>query len=221
MDSFQEGGETRRAGASSVRRLCGTEDAEPLLCLFEELARAEGWQPGGELRAYVPRSVYFALYVQTDGGEELAGGLQLVRPDAAHSEVVLPCQKVWPEQHVSGDVEREKIAHVAMLALRPAYRGAVGEGDIPLFWDLGVALWRFCTEEGIQTLWLEVTPRTLSCYRRLGWPLVVRGPLRKHWGEDCFLTTLDVEEVGESVKSKAAFSPAYQRILARAHVTTG
>ena len=48
--------------------------AELLLALFESVARQEGWQPGGQIRAYREHSVYFAASV----GEELAGGLHLV-----------------------------------------------------------------------------------------------------------------------------------------------
>ena len=39
------------------------------------------------------------------------------------------------------------------------------------------------------------TPRTLRCYQRLGWPLVIRGELREHWGEPCYLCSLSVRDV--------------------------
>jgi hypothetical protein len=36
----------------------------------------------------------------------------------------------------------------------------------------------------IATLLIEVTPRVLPLYWRLGWPLQIRGELRRHWGEE-------------------------------------
>lgn len=202
------------AACQVVRAPASDSRAQALIRLFEQLAREEGWQPGGELRSYLARSTYFAAYAsQGTGSAELIGGLQLVGADSSGSSAVLPCQKVWPEIDVLGTATPGRIGHVTMLALAKPWRGATDGNGVPLFWHLGVELWRHCAVLGIETLWLEATPRTLSCYRRLGWPLVVRGPLRQHWGEDCYLTSLDLVTVTKSVSAKATRSQGYRRIL--------
>jgi hypothetical protein len=182
--------------------LTALEEVEALVRLFEAVAREEGWQPGDGLRASADRSLYFAL--RSDG--TLTGGLQLVSPDAAGR---LPCQELWPELQIG---ERGGVAHVAILALRKEFRGSGG-----LFWRLTVELWRHCRAARISELFLEVTPRVLPLYRRLGWPLALRGPLRTHWGEDCYLCSLGVREVADALAAKAARSETYRRILARAY----
>jgi len=174
-----------------------------LIALFEAVAREEGWQPGDQLRAYQDHSVYFALHVE----KTLAGGLQLVLPDAAGQ---LPCQRVWPELDLC---EESGVAHVAVLALRREFRGK-GQGD--LFWRLVIALWRHCVLVGIYTLYLEVTPRVLPLYQRLGWPLQVCGPERLHWGEPCLICSLDVRQVAGALAERAICSATYRDILARA-----
>jgi hypothetical protein len=77
-------------------------------------------------------------------------------------------------------------------------------------------MWRWCVGEGIATLSLEVTPRVLPLYRRLGWPLQIRGEARVHWGEECYLCTLGVPEVAEALLRRAGRSPYYRHIIAQA-----
>lgn len=74
-------------------RLTGPAGVDGPVSLFEALADAEGWQPQDALRLWVDHSVFFILEV--DG--QLAGGIQLVRPDGAGS---LPYQEVWREVSV-------------------------------------------------------------------------------------------------------------------------
>lgn len=181
------------------------QEVEALVALFEAIAREEGWQPGDQLRAYRDHSVYFALHV----GGTLVGGLHLVLPD--HAAGGLPCQHVWPELGLCKD--DGGAAHVAVLALRREFRGK-DQGD--LFWRLVIALWRHCVLSGVHTLYLEVTPRVLPLYRRLGWPLQVCGPERIHWGEPCLVCSLDVRQVAGALAEKALRSDTYRDILARA-----
>lgn len=71
------------------------------------------------------------------------------------------------------------------------------------------------------TLFIEVTPRVLPLYHRLGWPLNIVGELRSHWGEDCYLCTLGIPEVAEALLRRAEHSPYYRQIVAQAfRVTT-
>lgn len=191
------GAESESDRSSRVWVVDAPAEVAAVRALFARVAREEGWQPDGALEADADRSVYFALSVVG----ELAGGLQLVLPDGKGR---LPCHALWPE--VPTDPARS--AHVAVLALERPYRGRQA-----LFWLLGVALWRYCLAEGIETLSLEVTPRVLPLYRRLGWPLTIHGDLREHWGEGCFLCALDVQGVAEAVAQKARRSRTYQRIL--------
>ena len=194
---------------ADARLLTDVDDINALIAIFAGIAEQEGWQPGGELVAYRERSLYFGLYHQG----ELVGGLQLVKTDELRA---LPCQKVWPELEFAG---RSDVAHVAMLAVAQTVRGKQGEDDGPspfLFWLLCIAMWRWCQDNGINELWLEATPRTLGCYRRLGWPLMLRGALREHWGEPCYLVSLDLHTVAQNVAEKAACSRAYRHILALA-----
>jgi GNAT superfamily N-acetyltransferase len=187
-----------------VTRMSTPEEAEALVCLFEQIARAESWQPGGALRRWPNRSVYFALEV----AGQLAGGLQLVLPDPFGA---LPCQAIWPEVPAGSS----RSAHVAILALDEAFRG---RGI--LFWHLVIEMWRYCVGVGIATLYLEVTPRVLPLYHRLGWPLELQGELRIHWGEPCFLTALGIPEVAEALLRRAEHSPYYREIIAQAFRVT-
>ena len=183
-------------------------EVEALVRLFEGIAAAEGWEPGEGLRLWQDRSIYFALEVQG----RVAGGLQLVLPDPATDTPTLPCQSVWPEVAVSiGSTSSCRTAHVAVLALEEAVRG---EGI--LFWNVVIEMWRYCVGEGITTLFIEVTPRVLPLYQRLGWPLVIQGQLRRHWGEDCYLCTLGIPEVAEALLRRAEHSTYYRQIIAQA-----
>ena len=188
-----------------VVRLTDADEIEALVSLFEGVANAEGWEPAGALRLWLTRSVYFALQVHG----QVVGGLQLVLPDTAGT---LPCQTLWPEVPV-GPARRD--AHIAILVLDEAYRG---QGL--LFWRLAVEMWRFCVGEGIARLFIEVTPRVLPLYRRLGWPLGIVGELRLHWGEECSLCTLGIPEVAETLLRRAEHSAYYRQIIAQAFRVT-
>lgn len=190
-----------RDSESGVRvvRLTEAEEVSALVRLFEGVAAQEDWQPEGALQLWLDRSVYFALEVEG----QLAGGLQLVLPDPREP---LPCQTLWPEVDTSG-----RCAHVAILALEQAFRG---RGT--LFWRLVIEMWRYCVGVGIHNLVLEVTPRVLPLYRRLGWPLEIRGELRQHWGEDCYLCRLGIPDVAEALLQRAPDSAYYRQIIAQA-----
>lgn len=200
----------------SVDGAARASDAMPLVDLFEQIAREEGWHPGGELRAHISRSVYFYLRLGHDSPPdgslepEFIGALQLVLASATGS---IPSAGVWPE--VDFTARHRRIAHVAVLALRKEWRGR--KDAFMLFWLLAVAMWRYCVREGIEELWLEATPRVLATYQRLGFPLTVRGELREHWGEPCFLASMTVREVAGALAEKAfRGSSSYRSILIRA-----
>lgn len=176
------------------------QTVETLLRFFERVAAQEGWQPGEALNRWRAGAVYFALEVD----EQLAGGLQLVLPDAAG---VLPYDAVWPEIATPTN----QCAHVTILALADGFRG---QGT--LFWTLVVEMWRYCVAQGITTLFIEVTPRVLPLYQRLGWPLHVCGELRTHWGEDCYLCAFGIPSVAEVLLSRSARSRLYRQVVAHA-----
>ena len=184
-----------------VVRLTTAEEIEELVRLLEVIADAEEWQPDGALRRWRERSVYLGL--QASG--RLAGGLQLVRPD---DEGTLPYQTIWPEVLVGSP---DRWAHAAVLALDEEVRG-----QSLLFWRLVVEMWRHCVGQGIATLTLEVTPRVLPIYRRLGWPLEIKGELRMHWGENCYLCSMGVPEVAEALLRRAETSAYYREIISQA-----
>lgn len=184
-----------------VVRLTAPEEVEALVQLFEGIAEDEGWKPDGALRSWLDRSVYFALEVHG----ERAGGLQLVLLDAAGT---LPYQAIWPEVPLSAPGRQ---AHVAILAMTAPFRG-----QTLLFWRLVVEMWRHCVGEGLVSLSIEVTPRVLPLYWRLGWPLKVQGELREHWGEPCYPALLGVPEVAESLLRRAEHSAYYREIISQA-----
>jgi GNAT superfamily N-acetyltransferase len=177
------------------------EDQSAIVQLFEEIAAAEGWQPGDQLRAHIARSTYFGIWDK----ERLAGGLQLVSPDEAGE---LPSHLVWPELPV---VERgTPVLHAAVLAVLPEYRGHDGGAA---FWGLGSALWRYCIQQEVKAIWLEATPKMLRCYRLLGWPLEVIGELRTHWGEPVYPCKLEMRAVAGSLAERALTSTTYRGII--------
>lgn len=181
--------------------------AEPLLSFFSAVAREEGWEPGGELAAYRDRSTYFSL---TDEGGSILGGLQLVAPDA---DGALPCVKVWPE--LAPDLAQSKgtIIHVAMLAIAQPWRSRRDAGSSAPFWRLTAAMWNHCVTQGVRELWLEATPRTLRAYKLVGWPLIIRGELRDHWGEPCYPCSLSIREVAGALTERAVRSDTYRRVV--------
>lgn len=185
-----------------VVRLTENHEIEELVRFFEAVSEEQGWQPGAALRDFRPQSVYFAL--NRADGESFIGGLQLVLPDAGGR---LPCQTVWPD--VQGTLQRS--AHIAILAVEAAYRGTP-----LLFWHLAVEMWRYGVGHGLTTLFIEVTPRVLPLYRRLGWPLHIVGERRIHWGEACYLCTLGLPDVARVLLEKAEHSAYYRQIVAQA-----
>ena len=182
----------------------GLAEPESVIQLFEGIAAAESWQPGDQLRAHVNRSVYFGVW---DEGR-LVGGLQLVTPDEAGE---VPTHLVWPELPVQDTTSG--VLHAAVLAVLPEYRG---KDSGAAFWQLGSAFWRYCVEQNVKTIWLEATPKMLRCYRLLGWPLVVIGELREHWGEPCYPCSLSVREVAGSLAERALASTTYRSIFTAA-----
>lgn len=182
---------------------------EAVIALFERIADEEGWLHAGELRAHAGRSVYFALRDGTGEAARTVGGLQLVLPDGSGS---LPCRRVWPEVKFAGT---GGIAHIAVMAVDRRRRGSAA-GSIPTFWLLAVEMWRYCVQAGISEVWLEATPRVHSLYLRLGFPLTIRGELREHWSENCYLASMTSREVAGALAEKAVRSEAYRLILARA-----
>jgi hypothetical protein len=184
-----------------VGRWTEAEEIETLFQFFEMVAENEGWRPDGAIRAWQPHSLYFALEEE----KTLLGGLQLTLPD---DQGKLPCQSLWTEVELGAPA---RCVHVAILALAAEARGRTF-----LFWRLVVEMWRSCVGRGITTLYLEVTPRVLPLYRRLGWPLEVVGALREHWGEDCYLCALRVPAVAEALLRKAERSDYYRQIVAQA-----
>ena len=190
----------------SVARLAAPQEVTELVRLFDQVAKEQGWRPGDQLQAYGDHSRYFGLRV----GEEYVGGLQLVLGNRAGK---LPCRSVWPELPLAG---REDIADIALLALKGEWRGR-GGGSLSLFWLLCIEMWRYCASAGIRELWAEVTPTNLRVYRRLGWPLTVAGPLRPHWGEDCYPCRMGVQELAESMAQKAQRSETYRSIHVLMH----
>lgn len=174
--------------------------AEPLLALFESVARQEGWQPGGQIRAYQAHSVYFAASV----GEALAGGLHLVLGGTD----VLPVLTVWPELCLQ---RRKDIADVALVALTPPFRARHD-----LLWQLFLTMWRWCADNDIAELWAEVPAPRLRLYNRLGWNLRVAGSERPHWGEPCYPCHVGIRELADGFAERARTSEAYRRRLVQA-----
>jgi hypothetical protein len=193
-------------GTSLHATLVSSHASSKMVAFFTRIAQEEGWQPQGEIVALQDHSTYFALQ---DAEKTLLGGLQLVLPGA----VPFPCLKVWPELEVVLAVHPQQNAHVAILAVARQWRGQ--KGGAP-FWLLCAAMWRYCVEREIRTLWLEATPTMLRCYRLLGFPLEVRGELREHWGEPCYPCSLSVRQVAGVLAEKAVRSHTYGRIFATA-----
>jgi hypothetical protein len=195
---------------SGVEVVYLTEPGEiaQMVRVFEAVAQEQGWQPGQALGRTAAHALYFALH-QEGRPQPLVGGVQLVCPDAAGN---LPCHTLWPKVRC---LPRQRGAHVVILALEAPYRGRP-----LLFWSLVAELWRYGVEAGVTTLFLEVTPRVLPLYRRLGWPLQIEGDLRLHWGEECYLCSLSLAEVAGALLHKGEQSPYYREIVAQAFRVT-
>lgn len=186
------------AGADTLAltRLTTHEDVTALLALFTEIARQEGWQPGEALNVIPEHAVLFALSDQ----DVLVGGLQIVMPSPTG---ILPCQSVWPDTTLPPSA-----AHVTIIGIQAAYRG-----NIELFWRLCQVVWCFCAKEGVEAVVLEATPRMLALYRRIGLPLEIVGGLRTHWGEPCYLASVDMVTVAGSVVMRARQSGLLRRLV--------
>ncbi len=191
----------RDGGGTEVAALTSLCEIEAMVELLEAIAREEGWQPGGQLGAWLQGATYFAVFVEGS----LAGGIQLVRPTAGGA---LPCDQVWPElkSQVCPDC-----AHIVVFAIRKEYRARPG-----VLWLPCLEVWRYCRRFGIRELWLEATPSTLRVYRRLGWPLETVGEARLHWGEECVLCRVDLDEAAAAVAERACTSEFYRRLFAQA-----
>lgn len=185
-----------RADTLVLTRLTTHEDVTALLALFTEIARQEGWQPGEALNIIPDHAVHFALSDQ----DVLVGGLQIVMPSPTG---ILPCQSVWPDV-----VLPPTVAHVTIIGIQAAYRGKIDH-----FWRLCQIVWCFCAEEGIEAVVLEVTPRMLALYRRIGLPLEIAGELHTHWGEPCYLASVDIVTVAGSVVMRARQSSLFRRLV--------
>lgn len=186
---------------TSVVHLTKPEEAEKLIGILVVIADEQEWQPGDQLRVY--KSV--AQHLAVIAGKRVVGGVQLVHNA---SSVKLPFQRVWPKVSIAG----EATAHITILALQKEYRGHSN-----LFGLLCVELWRFCVSEGIQQIVIEATPSTLRLYRRLGWPLEIIGGLRIHWGEECFLCRMGVQDVAKALCNKGGGSASYRLMVEQAY----
>ena len=180
--------------------------ADKLISLFEQIAEEEGWSPDGQLRAHVGRSVYFAVSV----GGELAGGIQMELPDSSGT---WSFETVWPEVRPEID---ERAVYLSMFAFARKFRG-----DRTLFWLPCVEVWKYCKERGIADMWLAATPTTLAAYRRMGWPLEVRSEVRRHWGEDCFLTSMSLDALEASVVARSAKADTYKAVVRQGRAAAG
>lgn len=210
------GGGQEKQSISVVQ--CGHETAlaGELNALFQRIAAEQGWKLGGDLSPaspYVPLSTYFAL--RYDG--VLVGGLHLVR---GNPHGLLPTCAVWPELMQSGFAVRTDVADAFLLALDPKLRGRSGGNTAcPLFLLLCVAMWQWCKAEGIEELCGIATPRNAVLYRRLGWPLDIAGPERRHWDEPCVPFVMSVERAAnEAVRRAERGSDLYRYVLRAALV---
>lgn len=180
------------------------EGIEEIIRLFETIAQEENWQPGNQLRAYPNSSTYFGL--ENENIKKIIGGLQLV---SGGSNEGMPCLTVWPELNL---FDRTDVGDIALLALDKEHRG-----DEKLFWYMCVEMWRYCKSAQLNNLYAEVTPRNLRIYNRIGWPLKPVGPLRIHWGEECYPCHMTTDEVEQSINIKASKNREYQKIITQAY----
>lgn len=185
---------------NSVALLTEPEEVGRLLSLFEAIASELGWQPGEQLWTYRACAAHLAAIV--DG--KIVGGLQAAIA-AELSE--LPYKRVWPEVGIG-----MSSLHVTILALERQYRGRSR-----LFGSLCVELWRWCVARNVRQIVIEATPPTLRLYQRIGWPLEIIGGLRAHWGEECYLCRMDVEQVAEALVRKASRSISHRALVEQAY----
>jgi hypothetical protein len=194
-------------GGVGVTQLTHSNEIADLVELFAAIAHEQGWQPAGALQRHLSRSVYFGLQEALPSAT-LVGGLQLVLPGPGGH---LPCYEVWPEAGPPQSTGSTRLAHIAMLGILEEHRG-----DSLAFWRLAVEMWRYCVEQRLSTLLIEVTPRVLPLYRRLGWPLQILEQPRMHWGEECYLCTLEIAEVAQVLLQRMPTSVQYGAIVGQA-----
>ncbi len=189
-------------GGARIVALSRRAEVAKLVQGLEDIAQELDWQPGTQLHDNAGRAWHLAVQVE----EELAGGLQAV---IGGRNRLLPYRLVWPEVDAG---EPGSILHITMLALTKEHRG-----QPHLFGALCVELWRRCVAAGVHTILLEATPSTLRVYRRLGWPLEIIGGLRAHWGEECYLCRMGVEDVADALCHKARRAVSYCALIQQAY----
>lgn len=150
-------------GSACVAQLTQPGEVGMLLTVLEAIAAELCWQPGRQLRDNRGAALHLAVLMNG----KIVGGLQAVPGSVSDP---LPCRHVWPDVPIADEAHT---LHVTMLALQEEHRA-----HSCLFWPLCVELWRWCRQQGIQSILLEATPPTLRVYQRLGWPLSVIGDLR-------------------------------------------
>lgn len=188
MNTEADGPSTIRSGDEVFARLLASRiEIDEAQALFERVAAEMGWrrEPASPRRGapYV-----FASYV----GDRLAGAIEVRLPGASGR---LPILDTWPELRLD---RFDPHAELVLLALHPDFRGSAA-----CLWTLCVEMWKHCRNIGLRTLLMEVPPRNVRIYRRLGWPVEVIGSERLHWGEPCFPCSLCLDAVAAAVLEKA------------------
>lgn len=168
--------------------------------LFQQVAEEMGWQRETQERGD-GTTLIFASYAFG----RLAGAIEVQMPGASGR---IPILSVWPELDLPPSLRH---AELVLLALAPPFRGSAA-----CLWSLCFEMWRHCRDIGLRTLLMEVPPRNLRIYRRLGWPLEVIGPERLHWGEPCFPCSLCLDAAAASVLEKADRFPELRFIREQA-----
>jgi hypothetical protein len=175
---------------------------EDLRRLFDDVALDEGWTPGRYLQDCAERS----LFVGVSAENARIAGLQLVLEDPS---APLPLLAVWPE---IADQVHWRAAEVAVLAVRAPHRGSRR-----LLWFLAAEVWRVCQMRSISEIWLAATERRVRQYRLLGWPLEVKGGLRRHWGEDCLPCRVRVADAEAYVRRRVGKEECFRSIVSWAN----
>jgi hypothetical protein len=171
---------------------------EQLSRVFDAVSREQDWVPEDQPTENGHASIYFAAI--SDG--VIIGGIRLV---CGNSTETLPCMAVWPELPLAA---RDDVAELTVLALLRAHRG-----NRNLIWQLAAKMWQYCVAQEIKEIWAEITPANLRIYRRIGWPFEVAGPLRLHWGEECYPCRAYVQQGFQAVVERAKKSPFFRNLL--------
>lgn len=201
MNTEADGPSMIRCGDEVFARLLASQiEIDEAQALFERVSLEMEWRREPASPSAVAPYV-FASYV----GDRIAGAIE-VRPPGASGR--LPILDTWPELRLD---RFDRHAELVLLAVAPDFRGSTA-----CLWALCVEMWRHCRNIGLQTLLMEVPPRNVRIYRRLGWPLEVIGPDRLHWGEPCFPCSLCLDAVAASVLEKADRLPELRFIRKQA-----